>query len=530
MTPRTWLRIDDALVLAGLTLVVALLAWRVLLPERLPFEDAAMLMRYAEHVAGGHGMVWNIGGPPVDGATDFLLVLVLAGLVKAGLGVGTSVTVLGVLSHLFTVLLVYASARWTVRVNWQVAATAALCVAVGPGLDYVRLFFGTPFFALSVAVTWSLALILATREESSRGVATAFALAGLVMGLTRPEGVFLAGLMVMALLLYKPQSMRPVLLAYVAVFASLGLGYLVWRRWYFGHALPTPFTKKGGGGLHFDGLEAAALNVWRMGWPFWLLFLTGVRSRASLRKAMFGLIPVLGFTLLWVLMSNEMNHLMRFQYAALPVLHLSWPLVVQGLYRESALLQWIGARVVWRTVATASVGVILAFQLAGQRAQYQSDAQRRSYRDINYEIAALLKPYGAGRYTMATTEAGLLPLYSGWRALDCWGLNDPWIAQHGGVTAEYLATWQPELIVFHAITSRQDPPRFTRLPMFELGRPWGDMVVTMHEYAVAHSYVLAASFPDPGWGGTYYFYVRPDLPESAELIARLRALRRARFG
>ena len=37
-----------------------------------PFEDAAMLMRYAQNFAGGHGIVWNIGEHPVDGATDFL--------------------------------------------------------------------------------------------------------------------------------------------------------------------------------------------------------------------------------------------------------------------------------------------------------------------------------------------------------------------------------------------------------------------------------------------------------------------------
>ncbi|NWF65650.1 MAG: hypothetical protein HXY38_15245, partial [Chloroflexi bacterium] len=24
-----------------------------------PFEDAAMIMRYAQHLAGGHGIVWN---------------------------------------------------------------------------------------------------------------------------------------------------------------------------------------------------------------------------------------------------------------------------------------------------------------------------------------------------------------------------------------------------------------------------------------------------------------------------------------
>ncbi|MFT6399365.1 MAG: hypothetical protein ACJAYU_004130, partial [Bradymonadia bacterium] len=30
----------------------------------LPSEDAAMLMRYSEHLAAGHGIVWNPGEAP----------------------------------------------------------------------------------------------------------------------------------------------------------------------------------------------------------------------------------------------------------------------------------------------------------------------------------------------------------------------------------------------------------------------------------------------------------------------------------
>ena len=33
----------------------------------LPHEDAAILMRYSQHLSQGHGIVWNIGDKPVDG-------------------------------------------------------------------------------------------------------------------------------------------------------------------------------------------------------------------------------------------------------------------------------------------------------------------------------------------------------------------------------------------------------------------------------------------------------------------------------
>ncbi|HET7142495.1 MAG TPA: hypothetical protein VFI68_00630, partial [Anaerolineales bacterium] len=47
-----------------------------------PFEDAAMLMRYSQHLAQGHGVTWNIGEHPVDGATDFLFMVLSAAFIK----------------------------------------------------------------------------------------------------------------------------------------------------------------------------------------------------------------------------------------------------------------------------------------------------------------------------------------------------------------------------------------------------------------------------------------------------------------
>src|SRR5512140_783377 len=72
-----------------------------------PYEDAAMLMRYADHLAHGYGIVWNIGQHPVDGATDFLFMAVSAALIRLGMAVGRSVRAIGLASHVLTVLLVY---------------------------------------------------------------------------------------------------------------------------------------------------------------------------------------------------------------------------------------------------------------------------------------------------------------------------------------------------------------------------------------------------------------------------------------
>ena len=43
--------------------------------------------RYAEHVAEGRGIVFNSGGPPTEGSTDFLWLMLLSASVAIGLDV-----------------------------------------------------------------------------------------------------------------------------------------------------------------------------------------------------------------------------------------------------------------------------------------------------------------------------------------------------------------------------------------------------------------------------------------------------------
>ena len=106
-----WLDRTDGWLALGLLLLAGLYTISFARSSLHPYEDAAMLMRYSEHLAQGHGIVWNVGEKPVDGATDFLVMVLVAGLVKAGLGVESATRLLGFLSHLVTVLVIYWSLR-----------------------------------------------------------------------------------------------------------------------------------------------------------------------------------------------------------------------------------------------------------------------------------------------------------------------------------------------------------------------------------------------------------------------------------
>ncbi|NIM07365.1 MAG: hypothetical protein GTN69_09795, partial [Armatimonadetes bacterium] len=116
-----------------------------------------MLLRYSQHLAEGHGIVWNVGEEPLDGATDFLFMVVVAGLAKLGLGLEAAARGVTLASHILTVLIVYLAINRLGPAGRWAAALSAAYLALGPGKGYIAACFGTPFFALFASITWYLA-------------------------------------------------------------------------------------------------------------------------------------------------------------------------------------------------------------------------------------------------------------------------------------------------------------------------------------------------------------------------------------
>lgn len=512
---REWWQWPDLLALSALLLLVAWTAFRQLVASApYPEEDAAMLMRYAQHLAQGHGIVWNIGEAPLDGATDFLFMAAVAGLAWLGLTLESAVMLLGVSAHALTVALVYVANRQLLGTAAWLATAPAAYLAVGPGLAYVSAHFGTPVFALAAAATWYAAMRLALRGVTARR-SIAFALLGLVLGLIRPEGALLAAFMLLALLYWQRAAAGRVVRDFAVAILSLGLLYFLWRWQYFGHPFPNPYYKKGGA-LYLDSLTVSMQNALILCLPFVPTFAGALRGGAHLRFAIFLLIPCVGFIGIWVLVSDEMNFLMRFQYAVLPIVLMAWPRLLANAAADFRLprLEQLMPRA--RASVLALAALLVAGTLAWQQHRYAAQVNPS---DSRYDVALLLRAYADRGYTLATTEAGLLPFYSRWKALDAWGLNDRWIARNGGVTAAYLDRHRPAVIMFHAYFSPISLPRRSTKAW---DKAWDRTVLTLHEYARARDYALAAAFGHSAFD-THYYFVRRDLPESASIIAAIKA-------
>lgn len=490
-----------------------------------PFEDAAMLMRYAQHLADGRGIVWNIGEAPLDGATDFFFMVSAAALIRLGLTVGQAVRGIGFASHLLTVVIIYLGNRRLHQSGLLPALLSALYLAFGTGLSYVSAYFGTPYFALAATLTWYLGL--SWSRSPTRALALAFSLSALMMGLVRPEGVILAGLMLLALILLRGwQSARPLILTFVAVFLLLGGAYFLWRWQYFGHPLPNPFYKKGAAGLQWSSFRSSLSNLLGLCLPLVPAFLLGFRTRDLARQTLASLLPLIGFACAFILISDEMNYGARFQYALLPLALLSWyPLVrgaFQGFLQRNLFSNWECA--VYLSALSVACLTLLYYSWYQNcfLTSYQQSCARPYERDGRYDMAQLLAQYRGKGYRIATTEAGLLPYYSGWDALDTWGLNDAQIARLGILTPEYLDSQQPEIIMFHDYYSPLVPPKLTPA---NLAQPWFRMTITMKDYAESHGYILAAVFGDSPYD-THYYYVRPDFPDSKRLVQQISSFKK----
>ncbi len=497
-----------------------------------PFEDAAMLMRYADHLARGFGIVWNVGEAPVDGATDFLFMASSAALIKMGLTVGRAVRGLGYLSHIINVLLIYWVNRRLWGSNIYLALFSALYLAVGTGLAYVAAYFGTPFFALAASITWTLGLILILREKQSLLPSLAFALSGLITGLIRPEGAILALLMLAAIVLVRgiKRSMG-ILITFVLTFGVIGGAYFIWRWDYFGHPLPNPFYKKGAGALHWDSYQGSLLNTLRLCLPFLAAFILGWRSKETTRLSMAFLLPVIGFAILFILISDETNYGARFQYALVPIALLSWYPLVRSMrvkllsYNHEVNAEPTGReRAVYYLVGAALAASLVYYSWAQNcfLTSTQPDCLTPYESDGRYDMGKLLANYRGKGYVLATTEAGLLPYYSGWTSIDTWGLNDPWIAQHGEITKEYLDLYKPQVIAFHAYYSPLVPAKLTEK---NLKQDWFRMTITLKEYAEVNGYLLAAVFGDSPYD-THYYYVRDDFEDSEQLFNQISSMTR----
>jgi hypothetical protein len=233
-------------------------------------DDGMISMRYARNLATGHGLVWNVGGPRIEGYTNFLwtiwmaaLHLVPVAMSKTSLLVAASGAVVLVLNALVVARVIR---QLLPRGDGVVVALGVAMVAFSFSLIYWTLRgMEVGLVVLLVSTCCYLAFALDEHVSSRRVLAFCAAIGSLT--LVREDGivsaVFIAGFVVLGAWRARNRGLIAVVLAGLVAPKAI---HVLWRWRYYGNVLPnTYYLKMTGVGFAERLLHGSAVTLMMAG-------------------------------------------------------------------------------------------------------------------------------------------------------------------------------------------------------------------------------------------------------------------------
>ena len=405
-------------------------------------DDAFITFRYAHHLAMGEGPVWN-PGERVEGYTNFLWMVLLAGVHKLGGDPVPLSQILGILFYLMNLWMIFLNAR-----IWLQSQRTALLVMLLSGMCFTMAAFATGGLETSMyGFLWSLSLFiyLKIREATHPplrwliGLGTVLALAQL----TRPDAILLilplGGLLLFRAIREKRSWLKNTLALAIPVFLVNG-GHQLWRVLYYNEWFPNTFYIKGTSNPK-EGLFFLGLFLLLYGFPLlviWLLprlkQLKAAWDSTDLERTLL-ILPWLGYL---VLIGGDFMEF-RMLVPVIPLLYISAAAWVSRLWPgKKALLIW--------ALCFLAMGLLPPFLF---RETFPGGhtltvyALKRETSEPEQGLVAVGKQLGDlfGRDAdlhIATGTAGAIPYYMEAFTTDLLGLNDKWVARYGEIAENAL--------------------------------------------------------------------------------------------
>jgi hypothetical protein len=195
-------------------------------------DDAYISFRYSKNLALGHGLIFNLGEPPVEGYSNFLWVLATAGFEYLGLSVEVWPLLLSAACGSVLLWLIFRTLRSRFEVGLPIAAVATLIWGTYPPVAaYSTSGLATMPFMLLMFVTFERLIL---RRGGMAPIAGGLAALGLA--LIRVEGLYWAiVIMIMAAVsrwMAGERVVKPLLIAFAILALGAGLHFL-WRHSYY---------------------------------------------------------------------------------------------------------------------------------------------------------------------------------------------------------------------------------------------------------------------------------------------------------
>lgn len=414
-------------------------------------DDAFITFRYAEHLAGGHGIVWNVGEAPVEGYTNFLFMVIMSlfALFKANLVLAAKLVNLLSAAAIFVMLVEIFTRIYDNRYS----LFFGLFLFVFPYFTSAHIAGGLETMFYAMLVTIGTLLLLRQWDAYARKRQIWFALVLLALGLTRPEGVLVAALLIaLELVLVERKRRKHCLIVLALWYLAPAALYMAGRFMYFGYWLPNPFyIKKSDHMFSLVGLIELQQFVLTTKLFVGLLFIPFVPEKA--RKQLLVLAAVILPSLaVYMFFLPMMNYAFRYYqpYYALMLPVLAAPLSVlyrlivdrggarwlSGAYRHAAGAALLLIAILFLCPYTGITSDVVRGKEVKKIANYKEfrywRQQGMKLEDCHIYIGKFLYRYPEykDRY-IALGDVGAIPYYSKWKTLDMGGLNDVHMARFG---------------------------------------------------------------------------------------------------
>lgn len=426
-------------------------------------DDAFITFRYSRNLISGLGPVFT-AGERVEGITNFMWMLLMAGPIKAGVDPVQASKVLGLASSALLIL-----ALWKILEKEGVGLAARTLSTMLLALDGSLVLWSvggleTSFFTLLCFVGSALAI-------ANRPGQRLYVISGLLLGvgfLTRPEAAIFIALVFVFLLLEpnKTEAEKKGLRRWALTVFIIAVTFLTWRLIYYGDIFPNTFYAKTGRGLtqtlggaryiyRYFMLYGGMLTI-----PLALLPLALGKAK---RLYSFSLIIVFSFFGYVLLVSGaDWMMLFRFLLPALPFLYLTVGFGVQE-FSETFIAN------IRRPAAAAYFfsfcGLLLSvmFLTSTVTARFLHDTALHGITvytgGIHRDAGLWLKRNAPATSLIAVADAGAIPYFSEMPTLDMSGLADPYLARIAPteprglrLDLDYVFKREPDFIQLYSTT------------------------------------------------------------------------------
>ena len=387
-------------------------------------DDAFISFRYARNLVQGHGLVWN-PGEKVEGYTDFLWTVLIAGEMKLGLDPAIGAGFTGLLSFVAALVITDKVVR-LLRKDGTGGVPLAVLLFAG---NYAAACFGSSgletMFAAAL-ITGALYCALTNRAIVA-GILAAMAT------MAHPDHILFA---VSLGIVWITSRHKPKALIYAAAFTLLFGPYFLWRYKYYGELYPNTYYAKSGGDAYWSqGIIYLAVNLLGAGiWGAVPLAVVGIWRRRSDffgRYATIALVVYLGY----VAKIGGDFMFGRLLISAMPLLLIAAELGLRDIIRKRPIA----------TLALASTlpALVLPLTMIKMHEKAWFVADERTF----YNDPAMSKFTGRSAYAtwgrvlgrhlgalnplphIAIQSVGMVGYYSGLEILDTFGLTDHEVAR-----------------------------------------------------------------------------------------------------